>query len=75
MLVRGSKKLFLKWIGRGLRQKRITFPESSGPVHWSLGTNFYRTDEMGPKDDSPQGACSKIPNLPATREGESCVCY
>jgi len=75
VLVRGSKKVFLKWIGRGLRQKRITFPESSGPVHWSLGTNFFRTGEIGPEDDSPQEACGEIPTLPATQEGESCVSY
>ena len=75
VLVRGSKKVFLKWIGRGLRQKRITFPESSRPVHWSLGTHFFRTGEMGPEDDSPQEAGSDIPTLPATQEGESCVSY
>jgi hypothetical protein len=75
VLVRGSKKVFLKWIGRGLRQKRITFPETIGPVHWSLGTNFFRTGEMGPEDDSPQEACSEIATLPATPEGESCVSY
>ena len=75
VLVRGSKKVFLKWMGRGLRQKRITFPESSGPVHWSLGSNFFRTGENGPEDDSPQEACSEIPTLPATQEGESCVSY
>ncbi len=75
VLVRGSKKVFLKWIGRGLRQKRITFPESSGPVHWSLGTNFFRTGEIGPEDDSPREACSDSPTLPATQVGESCVSY
>jgi hypothetical protein len=56
VLVRGSKKVFLKWMGRGLRQKRITFPESSGPVQWSLGTNFFRTGEIGQEDDSPPGS-------------------
>ena len=75
VLVRGSKKVFLKWIGRGLRQKRITFPESSGPVHWSLGTNFFRTGEMGPEDDSPEEPDSKDPAMPATQEGETCVSY
>ena len=75
VLVRGSKKVFLKWIGRGLRQKRIAFPQSSGPVHWSLGANFFRAGEIGPEDDSPQEACSEIPTLPATQEGESCVSY
>jgi len=74
-LVRGSKKVFLKWIGRGLRQKRITFPESNGPVRWSSGTDFFRTSEIVPEDDSPQEARSEIPTLPVTREGESCASY
>jgi len=34
VLVRGTKKLFLKWIGRALKQKRIRFPESNEPVRW-----------------------------------------
>ena len=41
VLVRGSKKVFLKWIGRALRQKRIAFPESNGPVCWSLAYGFF----------------------------------
>ncbi|MGO8735830.1 MAG: hypothetical protein ACLQVM_23895 [Terriglobia bacterium] len=75
VLVRGSKKVFLKWIGRALRQKKIVFPESDGPVHWSLGTNFFRTGEIGPEDESPEEPDSKDPAMPATQEGESCVSY
>jgi len=41
VLVRGSKKVFLKWIGRGLRQKRIGFPDSDGPVCWNMVDTFF----------------------------------
>ncbi len=43
VLVRGTKRMFLKWIGSGLRQKRIRFPESNGPVHWSLTNDFFQS--------------------------------
>jgi hypothetical protein len=75
VLVRGSKKVFLKWIGRALRQKRIGFPESNGPVGWNLATSFFRSGEIVLKDESPEEACGDIPTLPATQEGESCVSY
>jgi hypothetical protein len=55
VLVSGTKKLFLKWIGRALRQKRIAFPESNGPVSWGLDTSFFRIDEIRHEDDSPPG--------------------
>ena len=41
VLVSGTKKLFLKWIGRALRQQRIAFPESNGPVLWNLASNLF----------------------------------
>jgi len=41
VLVSGTKKMFLKWIGRALRQKLIRFPESNGPVHWSVAHEFF----------------------------------
>ena len=75
VLVRGSKKVFLKWIGRGLRQERITFPESSGPVNWSLGTNFFRTGEIKPEDESAQEVNGENPTMPATQEGDLCASF
>ena len=45
VLVSGTKKIFLKWIGKALRQRRIQFPESNGPVRWSLARNFFRLDD------------------------------
>ena len=49
VLVRGTKKLFLKWIGRALRQKRIEVPACNGPVRWSLAHSFFRVgkDNLG----------------------------
>lgn len=44
VLVTGTKKMFLKWIGVALRRKRIRFPEANGPVHWSASHNFFRID-------------------------------
>jgi len=69
VLVRGSKKVFLKWIGRGLRQKRITFPESNGPVCWSLASSFFRVgkDDLGEEsrqelgEDSPATLVEEAP--------------
>jgi hypothetical protein len=52
VLVRGSKKLFLKWMGRALRQKRIAFPERNGPVRWSLSSSFFRVSETELEEES-----------------------
>src|SRR3990172_4253865 len=52
VLVTGAKKMFLKWIGKALRQRRIQFPESNGPVCWSLARNFFRLGETDAEDDN-----------------------
>jgi hypothetical protein len=75
VLVSGTKKLFLKWIGRVLRQRRIRFPEGNGPVCWSLATPFFRVSETGPEDESPQQVRSEFSIMPATEEGEPCISY
>ena len=54
VLVSGTKKLFLKWIGRALRQKRIRFPEGNGPVLWGLLCNFFRVNDADLDDGNPQ---------------------
>jgi hypothetical protein len=51
VLVSGTKKLFLKWIGKALRQKRINFPLGTGPVRWSLASSFFRVDENHPGEE------------------------
>jgi len=56
VLVRGSKKLFLKWIGRALKQRQITFPEANGPVRWTLASSFFPINERDPEDESNREA-------------------
>jgi hypothetical protein len=73
VLVRGSKKVFLKWISRGLRRKRITFPETNVPLCWHLATSFFRTGEIEPEEGSGQDVNNEIPTLPATQQGERCA--
>ncbi len=40
VLVRGNKQVFLKWIGRGLRERLIQIPEGNGSVSWKLTRTF-----------------------------------
>ncbi len=54
VLVSGTKKMFLKWIGRALRQKRIRFPEGNGPVQWSVAHDFFRAEESEAEEESVQ---------------------
>jgi hypothetical protein len=54
VLVTGTKKMFLKWIGSALRQKRIRFPETNGPVHWSVSQDFFRVSEPEMETESVQ---------------------
>jgi hypothetical protein len=75
VLVRGSKKVFLKWIGRALRQKRIGFPESNGPVCWNLDKSFFQVSEIGLEAESSQEVGSEVPTIPPRHEGEVCVSY
>ena len=65
--------MFLKWIGKALRQKRIAFPESNGPVCWNLATTFFGTVEIGLEDESAQEVNGENPTLLATQEGELCA--
>jgi len=68
VLVSGTKKLFLKWIGRALRQKRIEVPACNGPVRWSLAHSFFRVG----KDNLGEGSRHELgEDSPATlAEGE-----
>jgi len=53
-LVNGTKKLFLKWIRRALRQKRIEVPSCNGPVRWSLDNSFFQINQNDLEDDNCQ---------------------
>jgi hypothetical protein len=56
VLVRGTKKLFLKWIRRALRQKRIEVPACNGPVRWSLAHSFFHVGTA----DLGDGGCQEL---------------
>jgi hypothetical protein len=68
VLVSGTKKLFLKWIRRALRQKRIEVPDHNGPVRWSLSYNFFRASENDLQQASYQEAVQGSSAFPP--EGE-----
>ena len=75
VLVRGSKKVYLEWIGRALRQKRVTFPDSNGPVRWNLDKSFFQVSEIGREGESVQEVANGSPIAPTTQEGELCVSF
>jgi len=68
VLVSGTKKLFLKWIGRALRQKRIQFPEGNGPVRWSLSCSFFQVSDTDLNDVNPQETAEESPAILAEQE-------
>ena len=73
VLVTGTKRLFLKWIGWALRQKRILFPEGNGPVRWSLPYSFFRVSERDLGDGNPQETGEENPGIPVEWEDtQSC---
>jgi hypothetical protein len=61
VLVRGTKKVFLKWIGRALRQKRIRFPEDSTPVRWNLSYSFFPVGDTDLDDEDPSEPSEENP--------------
>ena len=71
MLVSGTKKLFLKWIRRALRQKRIEVPDRNGPVRWSLANSFFPVTEDNLGEGSSQEISDEISAITA-EEAWSC---
>jgi hypothetical protein len=71
VLVTGAKKMFLKWIGSGLRQKRIRFPQANGPVRWSLAHDFFRVDETEAEEERVQQGSWVNPPSPGSLEEKS----
>jgi hypothetical protein len=69
VLVSGTKKTFLKWIGRALRRKNIRFPEENGPVRWTQTRSFFRMRE------NDLEALNQIDKVTAGEEDQSCVSY
>ena len=68
VLVSGTKKLFLKWIGRALRQTRIRFPEGNGPVRWSLFCSFFQVSDTDLNDVNPHETAEESPAILAEQE-------
>ena len=74
VLVSGTKKIFLKWIGRALRRKDIQFPEENGPVRWTQTTSFFPVGKtefevLSPHDDTADNSA-----IPAGEE-QPCESY
>ena len=55
VLVSGTKKVFLKCIRNGLKQKRIEVPDCNGPVRWSLAQRFFQINQH----DLDEGTCQE----------------
>jgi hypothetical protein len=72
VLVSGTKKSFLKWIRRALRQKRIEVPDRNGPVRWNLAHSFFQVG----KDDLGEGSRQELgedsPATLAEEDTQSC---
>ena len=60
--------MFLKWIGRAQRQRRIRFPEGNGPVRWSLSYSFFRFSDIDLEEGNPQKTSEERPDIPAEWE-------
>jgi len=68
VLVSATKKLFLKWIRRALRQKWIEVPDRKGAVRWNLAHSFFRVSETGLKEESRQETSKESSAIPAEVE-------
>jgi hypothetical protein len=68
VLVSGTKKLFLKWIRRALRQKRIQVPDRNGPVCWSLVHSFFQINQNDLEEGRPQEISEDTSAIPAECE-------
>ncbi len=49
MLVLGTKKTLLKWIGNALKREQTWFPDSNGPVTWTITKNFLLVAPLEPE--------------------------
>jgi hypothetical protein len=69
VLVRGTKKLFLKWIRSALRQKRIEVPHSNGPVRWSTDNRFFRIKQNDLEEESCRETSKETSGMAETASG------
>jgi hypothetical protein len=62
VLVTGTKRVFLKWIGSALRHKHIRFPELNGPIRWNVTHRFFGgAGEIEPPLAPPEATESASP--------------
>ncbi|MGD0123999.1 MAG: hypothetical protein ABSF46_01475 [Terriglobia bacterium] len=71
LLVNDTKKLFLKWIRRALRQKRIEVPDRNGPAGWSLAHSFFPVSEDNSGEGSGQELSDEISAI-TVEEARAC---
>jgi len=74
VLVSGTKKIFLKWIGRALRGKEIRFPEENGPVRRTQTRSFFRLGENDVEALNQIDEVTAGPAMPGEEE-QSCASY
>jgi hypothetical protein len=72
VMVSGTKKLFLKWIRRALRQKRIEVPDRNGPVRWTLAHSFFRIGRNDLGEGTLQELGEDSPSTLAEEDTKSC---
>jgi len=53
VLVSGAKPVFLKWIGKALREGLIRIPKENGSITWKLPGNFLEQSIMPAAESSP----------------------
>jgi hypothetical protein len=53
VLVSGTKPVFLKWIGKALREGLIRIPKESGSITWKLPGKFLERSIVPAAESSP----------------------
>jgi hypothetical protein len=53
VLVSGTKPVFLKWIGKALREGLIRIPRENGSITWKLPGNFLERSIVPAAESSP----------------------
>jgi hypothetical protein len=51
VLILGTKKTLLKWVGNALKREQIWFPENNGAITWVPPKNFLRVVPSGPEEE------------------------
>jgi hypothetical protein len=72
VLISGTKKLFLKWIRRALRQKRIEVLDRNGSVCWNLDHSFFQIGQNDLGEGSRQELAEESPDTLAEEDTQSC---